>query len=155
MSNVVPLRDRLYPELDRERQPPTGDGGSGGVPPGGKGDDVSMERLAKLEGAFDSYQKALAVFTALIAFLGAVMLGGFALLSSQINRVDSRIDRLDAKVDSIPQRLTEEFRAMRTEMAAQTSAIANSVTATRATPAQVILVPAPGPSVQPERAPER
>jgi len=114
-----------------------------------------MERLAKIEGAFDSYQKTLVVFGALIAFLGAVMLGGFSLLSVQITRVDGRIDRLDAKIDSVPQRLTEEFRAMRTEMAAQTSAIANPVTAARAAPTQVILVPAPGLSVQPERAPER
>ena len=113
-----------------------------------------MERLAKLEGAFDSYQKTLVVFGALIAFLGAVMLGGFSLLSVQITRVDGRIDRLDAKIDAVPQRLTDEFRAMRAEMAAQTSAIANSVIAARAAPTQVILVPAPGPSAQPEHAPE-
>lgn len=155
MTNVVHLRDTLYPELDRERQQPVNEGGNGTVPPGGKEGVASMERLAKLEGAFNSYQKTLVVFGALIAFLGAVMLGGFSRLSVQITHVDGRIDRLDAKIDAVPQRLTEEFRAMRAEMAAQTSAIANAVTATRAAPTQVTLVPAPGPNARPERTPER
>ena len=127
------------------------------MPPDGKVDGASMERLAKLEGAFDSYQKTLVVFGALVAFLGAVMLGGFSLLSLQVTRVDGRIDRLDGridrldtKIDSVPKLLAEEFRAMRTEMAAQTSAIANSVTSARATPTQVVLVPAPGPTIPPK-----
>ena len=39
--------------------------------------------------------------------------------------------------------LAEEFRAMRAEMSAQTSAIAGSITAARQAPPQVLLVPAP------------
>ncbi|MEI6985210.1 MAG: hypothetical protein WCK65_03700 [Rhodospirillaceae bacterium] len=41
-------------------------------------------------------------------------------------------------------KLSDEFRAQRAEMSAQTSAIANSITATRQQAPQVILVPAPG-----------
>jgi phosphoglycerate-specific signal transduction histidine kinase len=56
----------------------------------------------------------------------------------------TQLNSLNGKIDSLPQRLTEEFRAMRAEMAAQTSAIANSITAARQAPQ-----PAPSPSPQP------
>jgi hypothetical protein len=48
---------------------------------------------------------------------------------------------LNAKVDAIPAQLREEFRAMRAEMAAQTSAIANSITATRQVQPQILVLP--------------
>jgi flagellar capping protein FliD len=116
------------------------------------------ERLARLEGAYDLAK----VVAGLIL---AVMIGGFAFLGTQmasltgqIGRLDGKIDtiaqRLDAKIDAsaarvnekldaIPQQLAEEFRAMRADMSAQTSAIANSITAAKQAPPQVLLVPAP------------
>ena len=80
----------------------------------------------------------------------AVMIGGFTFLGVQFVR-------LDGKIDAIPQRLSEEFRAMRAEMSAQTSAIANAITATRQAPPpvpQIIVVPSPQPSPAPAPTPE-
>jgi hypothetical protein len=83
-----------------------------------------------------------------VALVAAMMMGGFAFLGFQVSQVSS-------KIDAIPQRLSEEFRAMRAEMSAQTSAIANSITATRQAeppaPPQIIVIP---PAPQPQPAPE-
>lgn len=51
-------------------------------------------------------------------------------------------------VDSIVPRIAEEFRAIRTDATAQTSAIAiaNAITATKQQAPQVILVPTPLPA---------
>ena len=69
---------------------------------------------------------------AAIILLAALLVGGFSLFAVLFQRLETRIDRLDAKVDAIPGTLHAEFTAMRSEMAAQTSAIANVVTAARA-----------------------
>lgn len=121
------------------------------------------DRIAKLEASFD-WMKVITTLSM------AIMLGGFALLANQMlrleSRLDGRIDRLDgridrleakadrldtkmdginaslgAKIDAIPTRLSEEFRAMRAEMAAQTAAIASSVTAARAVQPQILVMP--------------
>jgi hypothetical protein len=83
---------------------------------------------------------------AVMAVFVAVMLGGFAFLGFQNAQ-------LSTKLEGIPQVLREEFRAMRAEMAAQTSAIANSITATKQAqppappvPPQIVVIP---PSVTP------
>jgi hypothetical protein len=100
------------------------------------------ERLARVESGLDWIK-------VILALIGAFMIGGFAFFGVQFNRLDGKIDRisdnLGAKIDAIPQRLSEEFRAMRAEMSAQTSAIANSITATRQAqppaPPQIIVLP--------------
>ena len=94
-----------------------------------------------------------------VGILAAVTIGGFTFLGvrldnvetrldARIDRVESRIDRLDgkvdalaAKLDAIPERLGAEFKATRAEMAAQTSVIANSITAARAVAPQIIVLP--------------
>jgi hypothetical protein len=98
------------------------------------------ERLARVEMGLDWIKVALAL-------IGTFMIGSVAFLGIQFIR-------LDGKIDAIPQRLSEEFRAMRAEMAAQTTAIANSITATRQAqppaPPQIIVIPAPQPQPTPE-----
>jgi capsule polysaccharide export protein KpsE/RkpR len=69
--------------------------------------------------------------------------------SSQIRDVNSQIRDLGARVDAIPRQLAEEFRAMRAETAAQTSAIASSITAARQVQPQILVVPAPGGATAP------
>ena len=86
--------------------------------------------------------------------IAVIMIGGFSLHGLQLNRLEGRVDRIETAVAAIPARLSDEFRAMRSEMAAQTSAIANSITATRQSqpaPPQIIVIPAPRPG---EKAPE-
>jgi hypothetical protein len=92
------------------------------------------ERLAKLEGAYDALKVVRPMTVAVMAIFVAVMIGGFAFMGFQLVRIDG-------KLDAMPQTLREEFRAMRSELAAQTSAIANSITAAR----QMQPPPAPTP----------
>jgi hypothetical protein len=132
-------------DLKRRLNSPEGGGTSGSVEP--------SERLATVESSVAWIKVILGVMT-------AVMLGGFALLSTQIinlgsridgtaARLDSRVDNLSAKIDAIPRQLSEEFRAMRAEMSAQTSAIANSITATKQVQPQIIVMPPPEPAPKP------
>lgn len=103
--------------------------------------DTAMElrdRIAKLEASFDWLKVIMTLHL-------AITLGGFTFLGAQMmrleGRTEGRMDRLEAKLDTIPARLSEEFRAMRAEMAAQTAAIASSVTAARAVQPQILVMP--------------
>ncbi|HTT81668.1 MAG TPA: hypothetical protein VMF86_18540, partial [Stellaceae bacterium] len=78
----------------------------------------------------------------------------FSFLGFQLNRLEGRMDRIEMAVNAIPAHLSDEFHAMRSEMAAQTSAIANSITATRQAqppPPQIIVIPQPQPAEKPAR----
>jgi hypothetical protein len=79
----------------------------------------------------------LAQFTALI-------IGGFGLFAFMFQRLeirlDNRIDRVENEIKALRSelgeegkalRLAEEFRAQRAEVAAQTSALANAIIASR------------------------
>lgn len=64
------------------------------------------------------------------------------------------MDRLEVAIQAIPTRLSDEFHALRSEMPAQTNAIANSITATpqaQPLPPQVIVLPAPQPAEKPAK----
>ena len=117
-------------------------------------------RLGELKGALDGLRSSFAILAAGIGLLATVMVFGFGFFGLQFNQLDGRIDQLTNKIEAIPQRLSEEFRAMRAEMAAQTSAIANSITATRQTQPpsapQIIVIPEPSPRgpQQPETPPK-
>jgi hypothetical protein len=111
--------------------------------------DRSMadDRLSKLEGAYDALKVVRPMTITVIGIFLAALVFVLGFLTTQLMATN-------AKIDAIPQRLSEEFRAMRAEMAAQTSAIANSITATRQaqppTPPQIIVIPAPQPQPTPE-----
>jgi hypothetical protein len=85
---------------------------------------MSDERIARLEGSYDALKvvrpMTITVVSVLLAAL-VFVLGFFA----------AQLSSLNTKIDAIPQRLSEEFRAMRSEMAAQTTAIATAITAAR------------------------
>jgi len=104
-------------------------------------------RLEGLKGAIDSTRWVVGI-------VAVIMFGGFGFLGFQLSRLEGRVDRIETAVAAIPARLAEEFRAMRAEMAAQTSAIASSITATREAqppPPQIIVIPAPQPGERPAR----
>ena len=88
-------------------------------------------RIAKLEGALEGLKFSFTLLASLVALLMAVTLGGFAFTGVQMNRLDGKIDGMGSRIDGVSRQLAEEFRAMRVETAAQTSAIANSITAAR------------------------
>jgi hypothetical protein len=137
---------RRLPEQERAIE-------TGGRPPHPPSMDIG-DRLARVESGLDWIK-------VILTLIGAVMIGGFTFFGVRFDRLDAKIEaqtqRLDAKIEAIPQRLSEEFRAMRAEMSAQTSAIANAITATHQAPPpapQIIIVPTPQPSPAPAPAPE-
>ena len=115
-------------------------------------------RIAKLEGALEGLKFSFTLLASLVALLMAVTLGGFAFTGVQMNRLDGKIDGMGSRIDGVSRQLAEEFRAMRVETAAQTSAIANSITAARQIQPQIVVMPpvsqAPAPAQPPtERKP--
>jgi hypothetical protein len=151
VSNILEFdprrgRDEARRKADRL---PTNDAGNG-LPPSGTwlGWRASVDaRLEALKGAIDGMRWVVGI-------VAVVMIGGFSFLGFQLNRLEGRVDRVETAVAAIPARLSDEFRAIRSEMAAQTSAIANSITATRQyqpPPPQIIVIPPPQPG---EKSPE-
>jgi hypothetical protein len=133
-DRIIDFRAHLQQTKEKaERNSGVADGGAGPHNP-----DMLSERLAKLEGAFEGLKSSMDSIRWGIAVLSAITLAGFAFFGAQLIRLDSRID-------AIPTKLSDEFRAMRAESAAQTSAIANSITAAKQQQPQVILLPAPAP----------
>jgi hypothetical protein len=144
-------REKRRQQVDRVDSGMTNtEGGDGAPPPSGTwlGWRASVDaRLESLKAATDSTRWVVGV-------LAVVMIGGFSFLGFQISRLEVRIDRIETAVAAIPARLSDEFRAMRAEMAAQTSAIANSITAVRQAqppPPQIIVIPSPQPGQKPEQ----
>jgi len=101
------------------------------------------DRLAKLEGSYDALKVVRPTTITVLGVLLAALIFVLSFMASELRDLNTRQQLTDAKIDAIPGRLAEEFRAMRAEMAAQTNAIANSVTAAGQFQPQVVLVPAP------------
>lgn len=148
----------LRQQLDRiEAGMASTDGGDEAPPPSGTWFNwrASVDaRLARLEGVVEGLKSSVDGMRWVVGIVVVVIIGGFSFLGFQLNRLEGRVDRIEIAVAAIPARLSDEFRAMRAEMAAQTSAIANSVTATRQAqppPPQIIVIPAPQPV---EKSPE-
>ncbi|MEI8397168.1 MAG: hypothetical protein WCF85_20785, partial [Rhodospirillaceae bacterium] len=80
-----------------------------------------------------------------IAF--AAVFAVLTLMSGFMWRLDGRVsalsDRMTEEFRVVRSELTQEFRAQRAEMSAQTAAIASAFSATKLQPPQVILMPAP------------
>lgn len=87
------------------------------------------DRISKLESAIDGLRHSQNLIW------GGVLAFGALIVTLQLFTLN--------EVNGVTDKITEEFRAMRTETAATTSAIANSITATKQQAPQVILVPAP------------
>jgi hypothetical protein len=152
VSNIEPFdRGRRRQQLDRIQAEMTSPGGGNGAPPP-PGEWPSWR--ASVDARLDGLKSAVDSTRWVVGIVAVVMIGGFSFLGFQLNRLEGRVDRVETAVAAIPARLSDEFRAMRSEMAAQTSAIANSITATRQyqpPPPQIIVIPAPQPG---EKSPE-
>jgi hypothetical protein len=84
----------------------------------------------------------------ILGLIGAVIIGGFAFLGVQINRIDGKVDGLGARIDA-------QGAQTRQELVGIANAISNSITATRQVQPQVIVVPTPAPgSPQPGPNPQ-
>jgi hypothetical protein len=124
------------------------DGGDGAPPPSATWLSWRASVDARLEGLRGSIDGTRWV----VGIVAVIMIGGFSFLGFQLNRLEGRADRIEVAIAGIPTRLSDEFHAMRSEMAAQTGAIANAITATRQAqpaPPQIIILPAPQPGEKP------
>ncbi len=154
MADQDNVEDFIERRLQRGLGAPTSRAEPADSPPidfgGGPPHSTDMnDRLAKLEGAYDALKVVRPLTVTIFGLLMAVVIGGLAFLGNQNNRIEGRIDRVETQIQAIPQRISEEFRAMRAESAAQASAIATAITAAKQQPTQVILVPA-----QPQAIPD-
>jgi outer membrane murein-binding lipoprotein Lpp len=109
---------------------------------------MSDERLAKLEGAYDALKVVRPMTITVLSVLLAALVFVLSVYALQLSALNTKVETLNTKIDAIPQRLSDEFRAMRAEMAAQTSAIANSITAARQMQAPPPTPPNPAPKRQ-------
>ncbi len=105
--------------------------------------DALKSRLDRLDGQMDTMKVVRPMTIGVMAVLLAALVFVLGNITFTIQATNTRIDALNTKVDAIPQRLSEEFRAMRAETAAQTSAIANSITAARQVQPQIMVLPSP------------
>ncbi len=147
-SNVINLAERIKREIGEPQSAAAGDepvpidlGGHGPHPPGM---DIG-ERLARLESA-QEWTKII------LGLIGAVLIGGFAFLGIQINRLDTKFDSLDGRIDSLGARISAEGAATRQELIGIATAISNSITAARQIQPQILPVPIPTPA-PPQPAP--
>jgi len=111
---------------------------------GGGGHDSGMnDRVSKLEGTMDGIKQSQSSLLAVVSIVGGVALAAVALIATlQVFTL--------TEIGGIEDTIREEFRALRAEASAQTSAIANSIAATKQQAPQVILLPAPQPT-QPQQ----
>jgi hypothetical protein len=99
-------------------------------------------RIAKLEGSYDALKVVRPMTVTVLGILMAALIFVLSFMAAEIRDIGAKLDATSAKVDAIPAKLAEEFRAMRGGMAAQTSALANSITAARQFQPQIILATA-------------
>jgi hypothetical protein len=117
---------------DRVPNPPS----LAGIPPN------IGERLARLEAGQDWIK-------IILGLLGAIVIGGFAFLGVQINRLDTKMDALDtslaARIDAQGARIDAQGAQTRQELVGIANAISNSITAARQVQPQIVIVPTPVP----------
>jgi hypothetical protein len=117
------LRAQLA-KLQSERGPdPTGGGGGGPHMP-----DMS-ERMTKLEGAFEGLKRVQDITVLSVVGVGAILI---ALMLYSLNRIDV----LSEHINKIPSEISSDLRDI-------TKTLAESITAAKQQPPQIILVPAP------------
>ena len=67
--------------------------------------------------------------------LAALLIGGFGLFAFMFQRLETRLDRridgVETELKDLRHDLAEEFRAQRSEIAAQTAAVASAINAAR------------------------
>lgn len=141
---MINLAERIKREIGEPHSPAAGDepdpidvGGGGPHPPGM---DIG-ERLARLESA-QEWTKVV------LGLIGALMIGGFAFLGVQINRLDAKFNSLGGRIDTLGSRISAENAATRQELIGVATAISNSITAARQMqpPTLPLPMPTPGPS---------
>lgn len=148
MSNIPPETDRVlpFPKIQSVIGPanyepeaaPIDVGGGGPHPPGM---DIG-ERLTRLEAGQDWIK-------VILTLIGAVVIGGFAFLGVQVNRLDAKFDAIGTRIDALGGRITVENAQTRQELVGIANAVANSITAARQVQPQIVIVPTPVPGAAP------
>lgn len=106
-----------------------------------KGMDV--ERLAKLEGAYDALKVVRPMTVTVFGLVLAVVIGGFAFLGNQNARLEGRIENVNSKVSGLQDQVQQLPDKINAGLRDITKTLAESITAAKQTPPQVILMQAP------------
>lgn len=136
-----------------------------GPPHDGDMDDEWRKKVDERLGALEKTLEKVGGTVEGLRMAASMVSIGFALLSALTFYTLTRVDGLSTKVEGLSGKLSDEFRALRSDMktdgaalrsdlTATTAAIANAVTAAKQVPPQVLLVPTPQiQSPQPEQKP--
>jgi hypothetical protein len=103
-------------------------------------------RLTGMEKDMHGVKSAMEWMRVAFAMLGTFTVAAAVLVTTLLLNVSGKVEGLSGKI-------TDEFRSQRAEMSAQTSAIANAITATKQQAPQVLLVPTPMPMPMPTPSP--
>lgn len=104
-------------------------------------------RVSKLEGAVDGLKSSVDAMRWIVGVLALLVVGGISFLGIQVTRIDGHSASLETKVDELPGRIDTNLQNL-------TRTLADAITAAKQTPPQVILVPAPAPTL-PQPAPSK
>jgi len=147
-SNVIAFqRGRIAAALG---EPPPADspsvdvGGGGPHPPGM---DFLGERLARVEAAIDGLRHSQNLTIGATVGVGAIITAfiiGFGIYTLQ------RVDQTQSTVAGLPDRISEEAARSRQDIIGITTAITNSITATRQVQPQIVVVPSSSTSGAPK-----
>src|SRR3954454_21171802 len=85
--------------------------------------------LTKLDGAFELIRSSFDPAWGAVALVIAVMLGGFAYLSAQVNRIDAKVDAVSLKVAEMPGLFQRDLQAQNEKLTALLNAHRQSGTA--------------------------
>lgn len=113
-----------------------GDGGSGNM----------NERLGRLEGELGGVKHGqnmllggLGVIVALLAILGAFIVGFGVYNFQKVDQTNARLDKLAEKTNALPGKISSDLRDL-------TRTVSESITAAKQEPPKIILMQAPFPS---------
>jgi hypothetical protein len=114
---------------------------------GGTSDGMDAGRLNKIEtrlGGIESEQRTHLRWMVTIALtLAAIIITSSAFLMSRVDRVEDRLSRLESNVNDLPGKLAGSLGQIN-------QTLFQAITASKQTPPQVILLPAPQPSSIPK-----
>src|SRR3954454_14089888 len=85
--------------------------------------------LTRLDGAFELIRTSFDPAWAAVALLIAVMLGGFAWLSVQVNRIEGKVDAVSLKAAEMPGLFQRDVQAQTEKLAALINASRQSARA--------------------------
>jgi hypothetical protein len=139
MSSVENVRTFNAPKRD----PIDSGGGNDYLPP-----DMNA-RLGKLEGEISGLKHSQNIHLAALVGSFAIVLGAIGIVVALVLALSTKVDQQGDKIEKLAERQIELPGKIGAELRDITKTLAESITAAKQTPPQVILLPAPQPPTPP------